>query len=127
MKKAKNVIMFLGDGMGLSTITSSRILKQQLNKDDSQLVFETFPNLALIQVGFSKSSSILVILFNLDSDVGNHFLIDIQFGLYCSGFSRNSHCLLDWYKGACCLWREKLRPNLEQPSGVSFCQSSQRR
>lgn len=99
MKKAKNVIMFLGDGMGLSTITSSRILKQQLNKDDSQLVFETFPNLALIQVRFSKSSSILVILFNLDSDVGNHFLIDIQFGLYCSGFSRNSHCLLDWYKG----------------------------
>ncbi len=30
-KKAKNVILFLGDGMGISTVTAARILQGQLN------------------------------------------------------------------------------------------------
>ena len=29
-KKAKNVILFLGDGMGISTVTAARILQGQL-------------------------------------------------------------------------------------------------
>ena len=52
--KAKNVILFLGDGMGVTTITPARILKGQLqNKpgEETKLVFEDFPNTCLIKVG----------------------------------------------------------------------------
>ncbi|MDO6694710.1 alkaline phosphatase [Aliiglaciecola sp. 3_MG-2023] len=44
--KAKNVILFVGDGMGISTVTASRILAGQLNGNDgeeNQLSFERFP------------------------------------------------------------------------------------
>lgn len=50
---AKNVIVFLGDGMGVSTITAARILKGQLkNKtgEEEKLSFEEFPH-----VGLSKT------------------------------------------------------------------------
>ena len=50
---AKNVIIFLGDGMGISTVTSARILKGQLqNKtgEESVLSFETFPHVGLSKV-----------------------------------------------------------------------------
>lgn len=44
--KAKNVILFIGDGMGVSTITAARILDGQ-NKghagEENNLSFETFP------------------------------------------------------------------------------------
>ncbi len=52
-KEAKNVILFLGDGMGVSTLTSARILKGQLlNKsgEESILTFEEFPHISLIKV-----------------------------------------------------------------------------
>lgn len=48
--RAKNVIIFIGDGMGLSTITSGRIYVGQLNGysgEEYQLSFEKFPNAAL--------------------------------------------------------------------------------
>ena len=51
--KAKNVILFLGDGMGISTLTPSRILKGQLKNatgEEDKLVFEDFPNTCLIKV-----------------------------------------------------------------------------
>ncbi|EDW56744.1 GM15654 [Drosophila sechellia] len=44
--KAKNVIMFLGDGMPLSTVTAARILKGQRQGntgEESSLSFEKFP------------------------------------------------------------------------------------
>ena len=50
---AKNVIMFIGDGMSLPTITAARILKgQKLGQsgEEYQLVFEKFPHLALSKV-----------------------------------------------------------------------------
>jgi alkaline phosphatase len=49
-RKAKNVIFFVGDGMGISTITAARILEGQLNGkpgEENRLFFENFPNLAL--------------------------------------------------------------------------------
>ncbi len=49
-KKAKNVILFVGDGMGISTITASRILEGQLrgeSGEENRLSFEEFPFLAL--------------------------------------------------------------------------------
>ncbi|XP_053378461.1 LOW QUALITY PROTEIN: alkaline phosphatase-like [Mercenaria mercenaria] len=50
---AKNVIVFLGDGMGVSTVTAARILKGQLNNktgEEEILSFEEFPH-----VGLSKT------------------------------------------------------------------------
>lgn len=50
---AKNVIMFLGDGMSISTITAARIYfgqKQGYSGEESSLSFEEFPHLALSKV-----------------------------------------------------------------------------
>ncbi len=50
IRKAKNVILFVGDGMGISTVTSARILEGQLNGrpgEENRLFFETFPYTAL--------------------------------------------------------------------------------
>lgn len=50
LRKAKNVILFVGDGMGISTVTASRILEGQLRGEDGEfnrLSFEKFPYLAL--------------------------------------------------------------------------------
>ena len=54
-KKAKNVILFLGDGMGVSTITAARILEGQMrgmSGEENRLSFEEFPYSA-----FSKTYS----------------------------------------------------------------------
>lgn len=51
---AKNVILFLGDGMGVSTVTAARIFKGQNEGDlgeEHELSFETFPHIALSKVG----------------------------------------------------------------------------
>ncbi len=50
--KAKNVILFIGDGMGISTITAARIYEGQKRGEtgeENQLSFEKFPNLALVK------------------------------------------------------------------------------
>ena len=50
--KAKNVILFVGDGMGVSTLTSSRIHKGQLAGnpgEEGYLTFEEFPHSALVK------------------------------------------------------------------------------
>lgn len=47
---AKNLILFLGDGMGIPTVTAARILKGQLNGhsgEESQLEMDRFPYVAL--------------------------------------------------------------------------------
>ncbi|AOL93552.1 alkaline phosphatase [Porphyrobacter sp. LM 6] len=50
--KAKNVILFIGDGMGISTITAARIYdgqKRGETGEENQLSFEKFPNVALMK------------------------------------------------------------------------------
>ncbi len=50
--KAKNVILFLGDGMGISTLTASRIREGQLAGqpgEENYLSFEKFPYTALVK------------------------------------------------------------------------------
>ncbi|CAL8309771.1 unnamed protein product [Lota lota] len=47
---AKNLILFLGDGMGVPTVTAARILKGQFagfNGEETSLAMDTFPYLAL--------------------------------------------------------------------------------
>ena len=57
--RAKNIIIFIGDGMGITTQTASRIYKAQqegrrkglnVSGEESLLTFETFPH-----VGLSKT------------------------------------------------------------------------
>ncbi|MFL0354977.1 alkaline phosphatase [Erythrobacter sp. GH1-10] len=50
--KAKNVILFIGDGMGISTITAARIYEAQKRGETGEenlLSFEKFPNVALVK------------------------------------------------------------------------------
>lgn len=50
--KAKNVILFVGDGMGVSTLTASRIHEGQLagnSGEEGYLSFENFPYTALVK------------------------------------------------------------------------------
>lgn len=60
--KAKNVILFIGDGMGISTITAARIFDGQskgMSGEDNLLSFEHFPNTSLVRT------------YNLDSQVAD--------------------------------------------------------
>lgn len=48
--QAKNIILFVGDGMGVSTVTAARILEGQIkghSGEENLLFFEKFPHLAL--------------------------------------------------------------------------------
>jgi alkaline phosphatase len=50
--RAKNVILFIGDGMGISTITAARIYDGQKRGEageENQLSFEKFPHVALVK------------------------------------------------------------------------------
>jgi len=54
--KAKNVILFVGDGMGISTLTAARILEGQRNGmlgEENRLSFETLPF-----TGFAKTYNV---------------------------------------------------------------------
>lgn len=54
-RKAKNVILFVGDGMGVSTVTAARILEGQMKGkpgEENRLSFENYPHTA-----FSKTYS----------------------------------------------------------------------
>src|SRR5262245_14082591 len=51
-KRARNVILFVGDGMGISTITAARILEGQQRGESGEqnhLSFEDFPSSALVR------------------------------------------------------------------------------
>lgn len=51
-ESAKNVILFVGDGMGISTLTAARILEGQengQNGEEGYLSFESFPYTALVK------------------------------------------------------------------------------
>ena len=54
VKQAKNVILFIGDGMGLQTTSATRVFKSQkygLSKEDIYLSWEKMPFAGLIRVG----------------------------------------------------------------------------
>lgn len=54
--RVKNVILFIGDGMGLTTVTSSRVYKRQKSRDsEARLSFDEFPASALIQTDTANS------------------------------------------------------------------------
>lgn len=50
---AKNVIIFVGDGMGLTTVTAARIYQGQIKNTDGEsnsFTFEKFPSVGLSKV-----------------------------------------------------------------------------
>ncbi len=50
--RARNVVLFIGDGMGIATVTAARIYDGQsrgLDGESHSLAFETFPNVALVK------------------------------------------------------------------------------
>lgn len=51
MKRAKNVILFVASGMGVSTISAARAWKRDQNESDSLLTLDTLPNVAMLRVG----------------------------------------------------------------------------
>lgn len=58
---AKNIIMFLGDGMSLTTLTASRIYKGQMDKrsgEDEYLSFERFPFVGMSKVRLNYNKCI---------------------------------------------------------------------
>ena len=70
LNKAKNVIFFLGDGMGVSTVTAARIhAGQKLGQlgEENYLSFEKFPNLGLLKVKFKAVQSRSSVTDQLDS------------------------------------------------------------
>jgi alkaline phosphatase len=51
-KPARNAILFIGDGMGVSTVTAARILEGQLRGEpgeENRLAFERLPHVALLK------------------------------------------------------------------------------
>lgn len=57
-KRAKNVILFLGDGMSLTTVAAARILKGQRQGktgEESSLSFEQFPYTGLSRVSLKPA------------------------------------------------------------------------
>jgi len=51
-RRARNVILFLGDGMGISTVTAARIFEGQRRGEtgeENRLAFEDFPHVALVK------------------------------------------------------------------------------
>ena len=55
-KVADNVIIFIGDGLGPTTVTAARILRGQINGrpgEENILNFEKFPNIALSKVMYN--------------------------------------------------------------------------
>lgn len=46
-RRAKNVVLFVGDGMGISTMTASRIYK---HGEQGRLAWEAFPHMGLLKV-----------------------------------------------------------------------------
>lgn len=64
--EAKNIILFIGDGMGITTVTTARILRGQKkgqNGEENELAFDKFEYVALakvrlIQFPFGKNNRI---------------------------------------------------------------------
>ena len=50
LNRVKNVVLFIGDGMGLTTVTASRVYKQQkMKNEEEKLAFDDFPASAFIR------------------------------------------------------------------------------
>ena len=62
---AKNVIIFIGDGMGISTVSAARIFNRQIRRktfEDAAMAWEKFPHCSLSKVRTQKLHHIFMVL-----------------------------------------------------------------
>lgn len=89
-KRAKNVILFVADGMGPATVTAARIYKE---REEGYLNWERFPHMGLLKV-----SKVMIILANklalnhLQSSLP--LLVDLLHGQTSPGLFMHRHCAL---------------------------------
>ena len=78
-KTAKNVILFVGDGMGISTLTAARIFEGQamgMQGEEHELYFENFPHTALVKTYNTNSQvpdsagTMTAMVSGLKTDIG---------------------------------------------------------
>lgn len=106
--KAKNVILFVGDGMGMSTVTAARILRGQLNGnsgEENMLEFEKFPHIGLSKVYSSdrqtpdSAATATALLCGVKT---NSQLIGVDdsavVGNCSSQFGAEINCMNDWFE-----------------------------
>lgn len=55
LRRAKNVILFVGDGMGPNTVTASRIYGF---KEEGLMAWEKFPSMGMLKVSSAKADSL---------------------------------------------------------------------
>jgi len=104
---AKNVILFVGDGMGLSTVTAARIMEGQLaggHGEGNELSFELFPEVGLSQVysvNFQVPDSAATITALMSAAKTNNGLVNVnRHGVRrnCSTLAGNE--LTSWFMAA---------------------------
>lgn len=101
--KVKNVVLFVGDGMGLSTITASRVLKgQRVGKFNEKLIFDEFPASALVKTDtlnsqISESAAAATALFCGVKTNFESLGVDVTAGNdSCSNVRSHTHSLMTW-------------------------------
>lgn len=72
-KRAKNVILFMGDGMSLATVAAARMY---MGGEEKSLSFERFPHFGLSKVNFEQARNA-----NIDRDEYKYFFFGLQ--TYC--------------------------------------------
>lgn len=101
--RVKNVILFVGDGMGLTTITASRVYKRQkLGDPDAKLVFDEFPATALIATDtassqISESAAAATALFCGVKTNFENLGVDASAGKdACSNIESHAQSIISW-------------------------------
>lgn len=101
--KVKNVVLFVGDGMGLSTITASRVLKgQRTGKFNDKLIFDEFPASALVKTDtlnsqISESAAAATALFCGVKTNFESLGVDVTAGNdSCSNVRSHTNSLMTW-------------------------------
>ncbi|MCF6288534.1 MAG: alkaline phosphatase [Proteobacteria bacterium] len=105
-KRAKNIILFIGDGMDISTITAARILEGQQrgeSGEENQLSFDTFPQTALVKtyntnLQTSTSPGTMSAMMTGIKTKGGLIAVtgDVDVGDCISGQGKNRMTLLEW-------------------------------
>lgn len=101
--RVKNAILFVGDGMGLTTVTASRVHKRQKLRDpDEKLVFDEFPASAFIQTDtantqISESAAAATALFCGVKTNFENLGVDVSAGKnVCSNIKSHTQSIMSW-------------------------------
>lgn len=101
--RVRNVVFFVGDGMGLTTITASRTLKRQRSGNpEDKLAFDDFPATALVQTDIvdsqiSESAAAGTALFSGVKTTFENLGVDETAGKdACSNVDSHAPSLFSW-------------------------------